>query len=168
MNKCIVHIQGGEVSGSIDESARHAITKFSHYHFPSTQRAATYVQRMGEPSETILGPRDTVIYDVRVTDSEGNPVTAELSLSLVDLALLSLTSPNSPRILDFFYSERWLSVRTALLLTLEMDSFNQELQEEIKGGGGGGGGFGVMTIRENFKDTAHWTAQITTDAVGRE
>ena len=35
MNICIVHIQGGEVSGSIDESARHAITKLAHYHFPA-------------------------------------------------------------------------------------------------------------------------------------
>ena len=118
------------------------------------------------PNRELFGPRDTVTYDVRVTDSEGAPVTAELSLSLVDLALLSLTDPNSPPIIDFFYSTRWLSVRTALLLTQEMDSYNAELQEEIKGGGGGGGGFGVMTIRENFKDTAHWTAQITTDANG--
>jgi UDP-hydrolysing UDP-N-acetyl-D-glucosamine 2-epimerase len=37
MNICIAHIQGGEVSGSIDESARHAISKFAHFHFPSTR-----------------------------------------------------------------------------------------------------------------------------------
>lgn len=55
MNICIVHIQGGEVSGSIDESARHAITKFAHYHFPSTKRSAEYLLRMGESPETILG-----------------------------------------------------------------------------------------------------------------
>jgi UDP-hydrolysing UDP-N-acetyl-D-glucosamine 2-epimerase len=55
MNICIVHIQGGEVSGSIDESARHAITKFAHYHFPSTRRSAEYLLRMGESPETILG-----------------------------------------------------------------------------------------------------------------
>ncbi len=55
MNVCIVHIQGGEVSGSIDESARHAITKFAHYHFPSTRRSAEYLLRMGERPETILG-----------------------------------------------------------------------------------------------------------------
>src|SRR5882762_351941 len=54
MNICIAHIQGGEVSGSIDESARHAISKFSHYHFPSTQRSATYLRRMGERPDTIL------------------------------------------------------------------------------------------------------------------
>jgi UDP-hydrolysing UDP-N-acetyl-D-glucosamine 2-epimerase len=54
MNLCIAHIQGGEVSGSIDESARHAITKFAHFHFPSTRRAAEYLVRMGEDPGTIL------------------------------------------------------------------------------------------------------------------
>jgi UDP-hydrolysing UDP-N-acetyl-D-glucosamine 2-epimerase len=55
MNLCIVHLQGGEVSGSIDESARHAITKFSHFHFPSTHRSAEYLVRMGERPDTVLG-----------------------------------------------------------------------------------------------------------------
>ncbi len=55
MNICIVHVQGGEVSGSIDESARHAISKFSHFHFPATQRSADYLIRMGEAPDTILG-----------------------------------------------------------------------------------------------------------------
>jgi len=55
MNLTIVHIQGGEVSGSIDESARHAISKFAHFHFPSTKRSAEYLVRMGERRNTILG-----------------------------------------------------------------------------------------------------------------
>jgi UDP-hydrolysing UDP-N-acetyl-D-glucosamine 2-epimerase len=54
MNICIAHIQGGEVSGSIDESARHAISKFAHFHFPSTERSAMYLIRMGENPATIL------------------------------------------------------------------------------------------------------------------
>jgi len=54
MNICVAHIQGGEVSGSIDESARHAISKFAHFHFPSTHRAAEYLRRMGEDPATIL------------------------------------------------------------------------------------------------------------------
>src|SRR5215510_13150774 len=60
MNICIAHIQGGEVSGSIDESARHAITKFAHFHFPSTLRSAEYLVRMGDDPDTSLtldGPR---------------------------------------------------------------------------------------------------------------
>jgi len=54
MNICIAHIQGGEVSGSIDESARHAISKFAQFHFPSTHRSAEYLIRMGERPDTIL------------------------------------------------------------------------------------------------------------------
>lgn len=55
MNLTILHLQGGEVSGSIDESARHAISKLAHFHFPSTRRAADYLIRMGERPDTILG-----------------------------------------------------------------------------------------------------------------
>jgi len=54
MNICVAHIQGGEVSGSIDESARHAISKFAHFHFPSTERSAIYLARMGENPDNIL------------------------------------------------------------------------------------------------------------------
>ncbi|MCF8780314.1 UDP-N-acetylglucosamine 2-epimerase [Vibrio sp. IRLE0018] len=54
MNIPIAHIQGGEVSGSIDESCRHAITKFSHLHFPSTQRSADYIIRMGEDDKSVF------------------------------------------------------------------------------------------------------------------
>jgi UDP-hydrolysing UDP-N-acetyl-D-glucosamine 2-epimerase len=54
MNIPIAHIQGGEVSGSIDESARHAITKFAQLHFPATQRSADYIRRMGEHPKYIF------------------------------------------------------------------------------------------------------------------
>jgi UDP-hydrolysing UDP-N-acetyl-D-glucosamine 2-epimerase len=54
MNIPIAHIQGGEVSGSIDESTRHAISKYAHFHFPSTRRASQYLVRMGERPDTIL------------------------------------------------------------------------------------------------------------------
>jgi len=50
----VAHIQGGEVSGSIDESARHAITKFSQYHFPSTKRSADFIVRMGENPKNVF------------------------------------------------------------------------------------------------------------------
>jgi UDP-hydrolysing UDP-N-acetyl-D-glucosamine 2-epimerase len=53
MNIPVAHIQGGEVSGSIDESARHAITRFAQIHFPSTARSAEYLVRMGEPAENV-------------------------------------------------------------------------------------------------------------------
>ena len=48
MNIPVAHTQGGEVTGSIDESVRHAVTKLAHVHFPATERAADYLLRMGE------------------------------------------------------------------------------------------------------------------------
>jgi UDP-hydrolysing UDP-N-acetyl-D-glucosamine 2-epimerase len=54
LNISLIHLQGGEVTGSIDESARHAITKLSHYHFPATERAGAYVLRMGERPDTVF------------------------------------------------------------------------------------------------------------------
>ncbi|MFC1514691.1 UDP-N-acetylglucosamine 2-epimerase [Candidatus Omnitrophota bacterium] len=48
MNIPIAHIQGGEVTGTIDESIRHAVTKLSHIHFPATARAAERIVKLGE------------------------------------------------------------------------------------------------------------------------
>ena len=48
MNLPILHLQGGEVSGSIDESARHCISKLSQFHYPATKRSAENLVRMGE------------------------------------------------------------------------------------------------------------------------
>ena len=48
MNIPVAHTQGGEVSGSIDESVRHAVTKLAHVHFASTELSARRVVAMGE------------------------------------------------------------------------------------------------------------------------
>jgi len=50
----VAHIQGGEVSGSIDEMCRHAITKFSWLHFPATNRSAKFLQKMGEEKSSVF------------------------------------------------------------------------------------------------------------------
>jgi UDP-hydrolysing UDP-N-acetyl-D-glucosamine 2-epimerase len=74
MNRCIVHLQGGEVSGSIDESARHAISRFAQFHFPSTKRSAEYLIRMGERPDTILGigcPSSDIARDIDRTLEPG-------------------------------------------------------------------------------------------------
>lgn len=54
MNYPIAHIQGGEVTGTIDESIRHAVTKLSHIHFPATIDAAQRIIKMGENPEMVF------------------------------------------------------------------------------------------------------------------
>jgi GDP/UDP-N,N'-diacetylbacillosamine 2-epimerase (hydrolysing) len=44
----IGHLQGGDISGNVDELMRHAMTKLSHLHFPSTQESANRILKMGE------------------------------------------------------------------------------------------------------------------------
>ena len=54
MNIKLAHTQGGEITGSIDESVRHAITKLSHIHFPATEKARQNIIKMGENPENVF------------------------------------------------------------------------------------------------------------------
>lgn len=54
MNIPLAHTQGGEVTGSIDESVRHAVTKMAHIHFPATEQARERLIRMGEDPEAVF------------------------------------------------------------------------------------------------------------------
>lgn len=49
----LAHVQGGEVSGSIDEKVRHAVTKLADLHFPSTRLAGERLVRMGEHPDVV-------------------------------------------------------------------------------------------------------------------
>lgn len=53
MNIPLAHIQGGEISGSIDEKVRHAITKLADLHLVASKPAAERVIRMGERPDAV-------------------------------------------------------------------------------------------------------------------
>lgn len=54
MNIPLVHVQGGEVTGSVDEKVRHAVTKLANCHFASTRLAAERIIRMGEDPANVF------------------------------------------------------------------------------------------------------------------
>ena len=56
LNITIAHIEGGDVTGSIDESVRHAITKLAHLHFVTNDDAHRRVLAMGEDPATSSTP----------------------------------------------------------------------------------------------------------------
>ena len=68
MNIPVAHTQGGEVSGSIDESVRHAVTKLAHLHFPATELSAQRVISMGEDPATVFNVGCPSIDLVAATD----------------------------------------------------------------------------------------------------
>ncbi len=96
----VTHVEGGEVSGTIDESIRHAISKFSHFHLVSNEDAADRLRQMGEDTSRIrvIGSPDIdIMYSPNLPDINEvltryeipfnrygiliyHPVTTELSL----------------------------------------------------------------------------------------
>ena len=54
LNIPLIHIQGGEVTGSIDEKVRHSITKLADIHFVSTKRSKNYLLKMGENKKSVF------------------------------------------------------------------------------------------------------------------
>ena len=54
MNIPLAHIQGGEVTGNIDEKVRHAITKLADYHFVATDDAYERVLKLGENPDFVF------------------------------------------------------------------------------------------------------------------
>jgi len=54
MNIPLAHIQGGEVTGNIDEKVRHAITKLADYHFVASENARERVIKLGEDPQMVF------------------------------------------------------------------------------------------------------------------
>nr|WP_294774854.1 UDP-N-acetylglucosamine 2-epimerase [uncultured Flavobacterium sp.] len=54
MNIPLAHIQGGEVTGNIDEKVRHAITKLADYHFVASESAKQRVIQLGENADMVF------------------------------------------------------------------------------------------------------------------
>ena len=53
-NILVAHIEGGEISGTIDDSIRHAISKFAHLHFVCNEEAKKRIIQLGEPENHIF------------------------------------------------------------------------------------------------------------------
>ncbi|MDF1813657.1 MAG: UDP-N-acetylglucosamine 2-epimerase [Verrucomicrobiales bacterium] len=77
----ILHIHGGELSGTIDESMRHAISKLSHYHFVSTQRSGQRLIRMGEQPDHVFVIGAPGLDDIMSIETGSREVWSEIGFS---------------------------------------------------------------------------------------
>lgn len=94
-NIYIAHFQGGELSGTIDETTRHVITKMSHLHFPATEASAEIIQRMGENPSHI------------------HPIGCPVS-DIVSSMMQSIFNPN--RFVEYFPSDFIHSLRRGYII----------------------------------------------------
>src|SRR5512138_1534533 len=74
LNTTVAHIEGGDVSGSIDESVRHAITKLAHVHFVTNQAAHRRVLAMGEDPQYVFNAGSL---DVELAAHVSTTITSE-------------------------------------------------------------------------------------------
>ena len=119
------------------------------------------------PSSSTLKPGERVTYTLTIKDSTGEPVpNAEVSVALVDKAVLSLVEGTTQSMLDVFYYQRPLGVTTGAALVINRDRLSQQLSEGAKGGGGGGDGGLLLDVREEFPDIAFWRADFVSDDKG--
>lgn len=81
------------------------------------------------PDHEQAQPGEKVKYDIKVTDSAGNGVQAELSVSVVDKALLALEAERGPDGLRAFWFERGLAVRTSSSMAVSLDRLNDVIAE---------------------------------------
>lgn len=96
-------------------------------------------------------PRETVNVELAVKDSAGKPASGEVTLYVVDEAVLRLTSYATPDPIASIYPDRPLSVRLGepLLHLVRKRSYGEKGESQ---GGGGGGGEGAG-FRSQFKTT---------------
>ena len=112
------------------------------------------------PDQEEYQPREMATYTIRTRDYLNRPVSAEVSLGVVDASLYALAGDTTYDIIDAFYGRRQLAVRTAHSLTIHVDRVR--LTEDF----GGGGGIGEQEPRHIFPDVAYWNPAVVTDENG--
>ncbi len=136
-------------------------------------------QAITPPPACAYAPGDMATLTIRATDYTGAPVDAEVTLAVVDKAVLALADDTTPTLLEAFYAPRPLRVSTGdgLMvlnnrLTADLAKLQEELDREMAKrlagglGGGGGGPAAMADVRQEFPDTALWEARLRTGASG--
>src|SRR5207248_112868 len=116
------------------------------------------------PDRDQAKPGDLVHYAIKVTDRSGKGVRSELSVAVVDKAVLSLQEERGPDGLHAFWFERGLSVATGSSMAVSVDRWNDVIAELPKQGKGGSG-LAQQQTRQDFRNTAYWGAQLLTKDV---
>lgn len=112
-------------------------------------------------------PGETVKFEISAKKIGGFPAeNADISLAVVDESVLALKSRENEDIFEIFFAPHELAVKTAALLTKFSHRLNVRSAEGAKGGGGGLNLELLQKKRGEFRDTAFWTAHLTTDASG--
>ncbi len=101
----------------------------------------------------VYKPGEKATVHIKVTDKNGNPLKADLSLAAVDEAIYQIRPDHTPKMQDFFYTKISNWVLTSYSYPIHILA--------------GAAKEGKVKIREKFEDTAFWKGKIRTDDAGR-
>lgn len=120
-----------------------------------------------KPGKASYLPGEEVTLDLTATDSAGTPVSAELSLAVVDMSVLALKGNPKKDPVRFFYSGFPLAITTSS--NVKNILHEAEIPAGTKGGGGGGDEASELAKKKRglFRDTALWRAALSTDVNGK-
>ena len=123
------------------------------------------------PESRSAAPKDTVSWQVQVSDYRGEPVVAELGVALTDLAALALGERATPSLLEHFYASQALGVQTSSPLFMQATQARALIESaamaDAAGVGGGLSDEAVFDLRSEFIDTPYWNPLLVTDSAGK-
>lgn len=103
----IAHLQGGDLSGNVDELMRHSITKLSHLHFPSTLESAERIRRMGEEDWRIHVVGDNHVDSIVAGDYTDAAIVRQLyGIGEDEKPIIVLQHPETTRCRDHYVDMR--------------------------------------------------------------
>lgn len=142
MNIPVAHIQGGEVTGSIDESIRHAMSKFAHIHFPATEDARERLIRLGENPDYVFNVGcpsiDTIVQtpvlDKKILEKKFNIDFSKPIILLIQHPVTTESAESKRQILNTIEVIKELGIQ-ALVALPNNDAGSSEIIDEIKASG---------------------------------
>src|SRR5262249_14974436 len=119
-----------------------------------------------KPQQPFVQPGQRQALSLRVVDAAGRPVPAEVSVSVVDKAVLALQPEFRPSVLAFFYPIQRLNLMSFFSREFQSYGYGERLARLYRPN------FGMAAAKPDRKDskeddTAYWNARVLTDADGQ-
>ncbi|AJW71827.1 UDP-N-acetylglucosamine 2-epimerase [Nitrosopumilus adriaticus] len=139
MNIHVAHLEGGEITGTIDESIRHATTKFSHIHFTSSKEASKRLIKLGESPKNIFtvgNPSLDVIKSIKFLSKNELEKEFDIDLKKPFLLVVQHTVTTEINKIDRYFLETINAIKESdiqsIIISGNIDAGSQRIKKIIK------------------------------------
>lgn len=139
MNIHVAHLEGGEVTGTIDEPIRHAISKFAHIHFTSNKEATKRLVKMGEDRKNIFtvgNPSLDVIKTIKFIPKNELEIEFKINLQKPFLLVVQHTVTTEINDVDRYFLETIKAIKEldiqSIIIAGNIDAGSQKIKKIIK------------------------------------